>query len=72
MEDGPCYPDDFSFNFFIALPTLVHVGHVVLLAEHLVVQLVVGPLNNLFTDTTDLLCLLKILFTNWFVLKEEV
>lgn len=72
MEDGPCYPDDFPFNFFITLPTLVHVSHVVLLAEHLVVQLVVGPLYNLFTDTADLLCLLKILFTNWFVLKEEV
>jgi len=37
MEDGPCYPNDFSFNFFIALATLVHVGHVVLLAVHLVI-----------------------------------
>jgi len=72
MEDGPCYPDDFSFNFFTTLSTCVHVGHVVLLAENLVIELVVGPLDDLLTNTTNLLCLLKILFTNWFVLKEEV
>lgn len=72
MEDGPCYPDHFSFYFFTTFPTCVHVGHVVLLTEHLVIQLVVGSLNDLITDTANLLCLLKILFTNWFVLKEEV
>lgn len=72
MKDGPCYPNDFSFNFFITFSAFVHVGHVVFLAENLVVQLVVCPLNNLFTDTTYLLGLLEILLTDRLVLKKEI
>jgi len=48
------------------------VGHVVLLAENLVIELVVGPLDDLFTYTAYLLGLLEIFLTNWFVLEEEI
>jgi len=72
MEDRPCYPNDFAFYLLITLPALVHVRHVVLLAEHLVIELIVGSLNDLIANTANLLCLLKILFTYWFILKEKV
>lgn len=72
MEDRPCNPNDFSFNFFVTLSTLVHMRHVVLLAEHLVIELIVGSLNNFFANSAHLLGLLKILLTDWFILKEKV
>ena len=59
MEDRPCYLNDFAFDLLITLPALVHVRHVVLLAEHLVIELIVGSLNDLIADTANLLCLLN-------------
>jgi len=72
MEDRPCYSDYLPFNLFLTLPALVHVGHIVLLTEDLLIELVVGPLDDLFTYAAYLLGLLEIFLTNWFVLEEEI
>jgi len=72
MKNRPCYPNNFPFDLLITLPALVHVRHVVLLAEHLVIELIIGSLNHLVANTANLLSFLKILLTDWFILKEKV
>ena len=49
-----------------------HVGHVVVMAVDLVVELVVGSLYHIAADTTTALRLLEMLLADWFVLKEQV
>ena len=49
-----------------------HVGHVVVMAVDLVVELVVGSLYHIAAHTTTALGLLEMLLADWFVLKEQV
>ena len=51
---------------------VAHVGHVVLMAVDLVVELVVGPLYHIAAHTATALGLLEMLLADWFVLKEQV
>ena len=63
----------FPLNTGGALGTSVpHVGHVVIMAVDLVVELVVGSLYHIAAHTTTALGLLEMLLADWFVLKEQV
>jgi len=48
------------------------VTHVVLLAVHLAIQLVIGAFYRVLAHKTHTLSQLKVSFTNWFVLKEQI
>ena len=51
---------------------VAHVGHVVIVAVDLVVELVVGSLYHIAANTATALGLLEMLLADWFVLKEQV
>ena len=51
---------------------VAHVGHVVIMAVDLVVELVVGSLYHIAAHTTTALGFLEMLLADWFVLKEQV
>lgn len=73
VKAGPCYLDVLPLNTAGALGTGVpHVGHVVIMAVDLVVELVVGSLYHRAANTTTALGLLEMLLADWFVLKEQV
>ena len=73
MKAGPCYLDVLPLNTAGALGTgVAHVGHVVLMAVDLVVELVVGSLYHIAAHTATALGLLEVLLADWFVLKEQV
>jgi len=65
--------DMFSFNLRIAPNAgIVHVIHVVLLAVHLAIQLIIGAFYRVLAYATDTLAQLEISLTNWFVLKKQI
>ena len=73
VKAGPCYLDVLPLNTAGALGTGVpHVGHVVIMAVDLVIELVVSSLYHIAADTTTALRLLEMLLADWFVLKEQV
>jgi len=51
---------------------IVHVIHVVLLAVHLAIQLIIGAFYRVLAYATDTLAQLEISLTNWFVLKKQI
>lgn len=72
MKDAARNTDGVPINILVTFRALVHVTHVILLAEHLVIQLIIGAFYHLLAHAANLLGLLEIFFANWFVLKEEV
>lgn len=73
MKAGPCYLDVLPLNTGGALGTgVAHVGHVVIVAVDLVVELVVGSLYHIAAHTATALSFLEMLLADWFVLKEQV
>ena len=59
MKDAARNTDGVPINILVTFRALVHVTHVILLAEHLVIQLIIGAFYHLLAHAANLLGLLN-------------